>query len=345
MERIIAEYIWLDGYTPTANPRSKWKVLDRSIVSKIKDIPEWGFDGSSTEQAPGDKSDCILNPVAFYPDPIRGRPHVLTMCEVMLADGSPHQTNTRAALRQATEAYARREPLFGVEQEYTLLREGRIAGWPAAPGSYPQPQGKYYCGVGADNVAGRRLVEEHLKACLNAGLRYSGGNAEVLLGQWEYQIGPLGPVELGDQTWVARWLLARLGENHGLSVSLDPKPVEGDWNGTGGHINFSTKEMRSPGGIGAIERACGKLQDRHDDHIAVYGSGNDRRLTGLHETCGIDTFRWGVSDRGASIRIPLATARNGCGYLEDRRPAANMDPYVVCLALLETVLGNGFKAP
>lgn len=336
--RIIAEYIWIDGHLPTANPRSKWKTLE-SEVKSLADIPVWGFDGSSTRQAPGDKSDCALQPVAYFPDPIRGAPHVLVLCEVMNADGSVHKSNTRAKLRALAKRHARQEPLFGIEQEYTLLKDGRVAGWPAANDAFPKPQGEFYCAVGADNVAGRALVERHMKACLDAGLAYAGGNAEVLLGQWEYQIGAVGPLEVSDHLWVARWLMDRLGEEYGLTVSLEPKPVKGDWNGTGAHTNFSTKAMREPGGMKAIEAACKKLGKAHDAHIAVYGADNEQRLTGLHETCSIREFRYGVSDRGASIRIPLGTAKQGYGYLEDRRPAANMDPYRVCAALLKTVCG------
>jgi glutamine synthetase len=336
--KIIAEYVWIDGYAPTANTRSKWKVLDRP-VARLEDIPGWGFDGSSTRQAPGDKSDCALKPVAFYPDPIRGAPHILVLCEVMNADGSIHKSNTRAKLRKLAAKHATHEPLFGIEQEYTLLERGRVAGWPTAEGSFPRPQGEYYCAVGADNVAGRALVERHMRACIDAGLAYAGGNAEVLLGQWEYQIGAVGPLEVSDQLWIARWLMSRLGEEFGLTVTLAPKPVKGDWNGTGAHTNFSTKAMREPGGMKAIEEACKRLGKKHEKHIAAYGADNDQRLTGLHETCSIREFRYGVSDRGASIRIPLATAKEGRGYLEDRRPAANMDPYRVCAALLKTVCG------
>lgn len=334
--RIIAEYVWIDGRAPTPGLRSKAKVIN-GPVRGLADIPEWGFDGSSTRQAEGHKSDCALVPVAYVPDPVRGGMHVLVMCEVMHADGSVHPSNTRARLREIAARHAKHDPLFGIEQEYTLLVDGRPAGWPKK--GFPAPQGPYYCAVGAENVAARALVERHLDACMKAGIEICGVNAEVLLGQWEYQIGPVGALEVGDQLWLARWLMCRLGEDLGIEVSLAPKPVAGDWNGTGAHTNFSTKAMRAPGGLKAIEAACKKLGRRHDDHIRVYGADNDKRLTGLHETCDIKTFRYGVSDRGASIRIPLATAKQGRGYLEDRRPAANMDPYRVCAALLETVCG------
>ncbi|HVL87753.1 MAG TPA: glutamine synthetase GlnII [Candidatus Thermoplasmatota archaeon] len=333
---VQAEYIWMDGAAPTQKLRSKTKILEIDAVKSLKDLPEWGFDGSSTGQAPGDKSDCALKPVAFFRDPIRGSPNVLVMCEVMLADGTPHPSNTRAALRAVAEQAKSAEPWFGIEQEYTLFQGARPLGWPE--NGFPAPQFGYYCGVGADEVFGRKLVEAHTKACIEAGLAISGTNAEVMPAQWEFQIGPLGPLETSDQVWIARWLLYRLGEDFGIAATLYPKPVKGDWNGAGAHTNFSTKEMRAQGGMKQIEQACMALEAAHAKHIAEYGAHNEERLTGRHETAPITEFRWGVSDRGASIRIPLATVKNGCGYLEDRRPAANMDPYRVTRLLLETVV-------
>ncbi len=337
----MVEYVWLDGQKPTAQLRSKTKIINRP-VTKVKDIPEWGFDGSSTEQAEGKFSDCRLTPVFFMPDPIRGKPHVIAMCEVFEANGDVHPSNTRAHLRQLAEKYKKADAWFGIEQEYTLFKDGRPLGFPA--GGFPRPQGPYYCAVGVDNIMGRPLVEKHMKACIDAGIMISGINAEVMPGQWEFQVGPLGPLAVSDQLWLARWLLHRLGEEFGITVSLSPKPVLGDWNGAGAHTNFSTKSMRAPGGITAVKAACEKLKKRHHEHIAVYGAGNEVRLTGRHETANINEFRYGVLDRGASIRIPMTTTNAKSGYradrrLEDRRPAANMDPYQVTAALLKTVCG------
>ena len=336
MAKIRAEYIWIDGVSPTAGIRSKTKILDRPVQS-ISDVPVWAFDGSSTQQATGSHSDCILVPVMAVHDPIRGDEDMLVLCEVMDADGKPHPTNTRAGLRKLERMFADQEPWFGIEQEYTLFEDGRPLGFPQD--GYPGPQGPYYCGVGADNIFGRELVEAHLDACLKAGLTIAGINAEVMPGQWEFQVGPLGPLAVSDELWIARWLLRRLGEEFDITVSLSPKPMKGDWNGAGAHTNFSTKLMREDGGFFVIDAACKKLAERHAEHIAVYGAGNEERLTGKHETCSITQFRYGISDRGASIRIPLFTARNKKGYLEDRRPAANMDPYQVTARLLETVCG------
>lgn len=337
MTRIKAEYLWMDGHKPTSKLRSKTKVID-GPVTDLSQIPVWGFDGSSTLQAVGRTSDCMLQPVRFIPDPLREGDNILVLCEVLNADGTPHATNSRANLRQVAEKYSAHEAWFGIEQEYTFFKGRSPLGWP--DGGYPAPQGPFYCGVGADEVFGRPIVEEHMELCLRAGIMISGVNAEVMPGQWEFQIGPLGPLEIADEVWLARWLLYRLGEDFGVNAMLHPKPVAGDWNGAGAHTNFSIKKMREDGGWDHIIEACEKLGRRHEEHIKVYGAHNDERLTGYHETCSIHEFRYGVSDRGASIRIPMATANARKGYLEDRRPAANMDPYKVCAILLETVCGE-----
>jgi glutamine synthetase len=330
-----AEYIWIDGQEPTAKLRSKTK-----IVPDGEEPPIWGFDGSSTEQAPGSQSDCVLRPVMVRPDPIRGGDDVLVMCEVLNVDMTPHASNTRAELVEVAETYADHEPWFGMEQEYTFYKDGRPHGWPI--GGYPAPQGGYYCGIGADEIWGRDVVEAHTKACLDAGIAISGTNAEVMIGQWEFQVGPLGPVDIGDQLWLARWLLYRIAEDYDISAHLNPKPVEGDWNGAGMHTNFSTKEMRES--YDAVTSACEALGKRADEHIKNYGAGIERRLTGLHETAPWTEYKYGVSDRGASVRIPWQVDKEQKGYIEDRRPNANADPYVVTRLITDTVcsyLENG----
>tara|TARA_B100000427_G_scaffold186773_1_gene155316 strand:- start:6396 stop:7406 length:1011 start_codon:yes stop_codon:yes gene_type:complete len=332
--KIKAEYLWIDGYEPTANLRSKTKVLD-SAVNSPDELPLWGFDGSSTLQADGVDSDCMLKPVWICKDPLRGGNNILVMNEVCNPDGSPHKSNSRARLVEIAEKFKDHDTWFGIEQEYTLMDGKQPAGWPEK-GFPERPQGPYYCSVGWDDVAGRDMVEDHLDLCLEAGLEVSGVNAEVMLGQWEYQVGPLPALEVGDQLWVARWLLERIGEDYGYRVDLHPKPIKGDWNGSGAHINYSTASMRADGGLKIIEEACEKLGQNIDKHIAVYGAHNEERLTGLHETCSINEFRYGVSDRGASIRIPMGVHNDGKGYLEDRRPASNVDPYKACAALIET---------
>jgi glutamine synthetase len=328
-----AEYIWVDGTKPTAKLRSKTK-----IVADGDQLPIWGFDGSSTNQAPGDKSDCVLRPVFSCPDPIRGGHDVLVLAEVLYVDMTAHESNTRAACASVAEQFKAQEPLFGIEQEYTFFKDGRPFGFPAT--GFPSPQGGYYCGVGADEIFGRDIVEAHTEACMESGLLISGTNAEVMIGQWEFQIGPLGPLDVADQIWVARWLLYRIAEEFDVMATLDPKPVRGDWNGAGAHTNFSTRAMREEGGWDHIIAACEALGRKADVHIKSYGDRIEERLTGAHETQRYDQFSYGVSDRGASIRIPWQCEIDKKGYLEDRRPNANMDPYVVTRLLMETVCGD-----
>lgn len=334
MKKIRAEYIWIDGQKPTAKLRSKTKIVEGPI-KKVDQLPDWGFDGSSTSQAEGHFSDCQLKPVYMVQDPLHDEDDRLVLCEVLNADGSVHPSNKRARLRQLAEKFAAADVWFGIEQEYTLFDGIKPLGWPDR--GFPAPQGGYYCGVGSDEVFGRELVETHAAACIRAGLAIVGTNAEVMPAQWEFQIGTLGPVDMADQLWLARWLLYRIGEDFGVSATLHPKPIKGDWNGAGAHTNVSTVQTRGAGGLAAIEQMCEKLKKRHEEHIKVYGAFNEERLTGLHETCSIHQFRYGVSDRGASIRIPMATANAKQGYFEDRRPAANADPYEVCAMLVETI--------
>lgn len=336
-----AEYIWIDGAEPTQKLRSKTKILEDGAVP-----PVWGFDGSSTNQAAGENSDCVLNPVFTCPDPIRGGANKLVMCEVLLpGTNKPHPTNTRAPLAAVAKKYAKHDTWFGIEQEYTFFEGIKPLGWP--DNGFPAPQFGYYCGVGADEIFGREIVEAHSDACIAAGLSIAGTNAEVMPAQWEFQIGPLGPLAVGDQMWVARWLLYRIAEDFGVSATLNPKPIEGDWNGAGAHTNFSTVETREGENAWAyIEQACEALGAKWELHVRNYGHGIERRLTGRHETAPWNKFSWGVSNRAASIRIPWQVGVDRKGYIEDRRPNANMDPYVVTRLITDTVCSSfEAKAP
>jgi glutamine synthetase len=326
------EYIWLDGYKPTQMMRSKTLVVS-DFSGKLEDAPIWSFDGSSTMQADGSSSDCLLKPVFICQDPQRKHGY-LVMTEVLNPDGSPHSSNGRATIDDDDSDF-----WFGFEQEYVLwdLNHHTPLGFPA-PGYYPPPQGPFYCSVGAEYNIGRNMVEEHLDACIEAGLNIEGINAEVMKGQWEYQIFAKGAKAAGDQTWVARYLAERVGEKYGVRINLHPKPVEGDWNGSGMHANFSNGEMREIGGKELFTAICEEFGKYITDHISVYGADNDKRLTGRHETQSIDKFSYGISDRGASIRIPISTIENNWkGRLEDRRPASNADPYKVAARIVKTV--------
>ncbi|MBL7740445.1 MAG: glutamine synthetase beta-grasp domain-containing protein [Chitinophagaceae bacterium] len=326
------EYIWLDGYKPTQSLRSKTKI-EKEFSGKLADLPMWSFDGSSTEQAPGGSSDCLLKPVFFVPDPQRKNGY-LVMCEVLSADGTPHESNGRAHIDDDDNDF-----WFGFEQEYFLWNNqtNKPLGFPA--GGFPAPQGPYYCSVGAANAYGRHIVEEHLDACLEAGLNVEGINAEVAAGQWEFQIFSKGAKEAGDQIWIARYLLERIGEKYGVSVNWHCKPLGAlDWNGSGMHANFSNSLLRNAGSKAIFDKVCEAFRPLVKEHIEVYGADNHLRLTGKHETASIHDFSYGVSDRGASIRIPVMVPAKGWkGYLEDRRPNSAADPYKVAGRIIKTV--------
>eukprot|EP00933_Yihiella_yeosuensis_P071504 TRINITY_DN7970_c0_g2_i1.p1 TRINITY_DN7970_c0_g2~~TRINITY_DN7970_c0_g2_i1.p1 ORF type:complete len:883 (-),score=189.94 TRINITY_DN7970_c0_g2_i1:200-2848(-) len=336
---IMVEYVWLGGDETTGgfDIRSKSRTLDRRPTS-VSQLPVWNFDGSSTNQAPGDNSEVLLKPAAMWPDPFRGGQNIVVLCECMDPRMNPIATNTRNHCARVMAAAMAHEPWFGIEQEYTLFEKDGVTplGWPV--GGEPKPQGPYYCSAGYDVSYGRNVMETHYRVCLAAGIKISGTNAEVMPGQWEYQVGPCVGISSGDEMWISRYFLIRVCELLEVNVSFDPKPIPGDWNGAGCHTNVSTKSMRKPGGYKDIIKAIEKLGPKHMEHIQVYGEGNNRRLTGRHETASMDNFSYGVANRGASVRIPRSAEADGCGYFEDRRPASNMDPYLVTGKIVQTCL-------
>lgn len=341
--KVKLEYIWVDGYKPEPNLRSKTKVVDhnQSDDFSLEDCPMWSYDGSSTKQADGKSSDCLLKPVRIVKDVDRTTdtiPAFLVLCEVLNPDGSPHKTNKRRLVNAKYVYHNQSDDFwFGFEQEYTLVTDdGRPLGFPMS--GYPAPQGMYYCSVGHGNLTGRDIVEEHLNICLGGDIDITGVNAEVMLGQWEYQVLGKGSKRAADDLWITRYLLHRVCEKYGVTVQFHPKPVLGDWNGSGLHTNFSNKRLREVGGEEYVNDICDAMSKEHSSYMKVYGSSNELRLTGNHETQHIDKFTYGVSDRGASIRIPIALTTNGWkGYLEDRRPASNADPYQIVDKIVDTI--------
>ena len=331
MAKTKLEYIWLDGGAPTQSLRGKTRVAN-DFGGTLEECPMWNFDGSSTEQAEGNASDCLLKPVALFPDPCR-KNSFLVMTEVLNADGTRHASNGRATIEDDDDDF-----WFGFEQEYFLWDPltDRPPGFPA--GGYPNPQGPYYCSVGAKNAYGRQIVEEHLDACLEAGINVEGINGEVAPGQWEFQVFAKGAKQAGDEIWIARYILERAAEKYGMAIDWHPKPLGAtDWNGSGMHANFSNGVMRTCGDEATFVKICEAFGEQIPRHIGVYGADNDQRLTGLHETQAIDKFSYGKFDRGASIRIPVNTIEDGWkGRLEDRRPASNADPYKVAASIIKT---------
>ena len=344
--KILLEYIWIDANN---NPRFKTKIITRDLFNP-KALPDWNFDGSSTGQAEGRDSDVLIRPRSLYPNPfISYIESYLVMCDCWNKDGTPHLTNTRVKLVETYSQCEEQEPIFGIEQEYILFERTNSCNSTPLPykwSNYENPgmggQGPYYCSVGGGVSLGREISSTHLEMCLKAGLEMCGTNGEVMASQWEYQIGPLPPVELSDQLWVSRYILHRVSEQFGCVVSLHPKPYKGDWNGSGAHTNFSTKAMREHDGIEEIKIGCKKLSRTHLDHMSVYGKYNEERMSGLHETSSMDKFTWAISNRGCSVRIPLNVVNDNCGYLEDRRPGSNADPYLVCEKICSTICLNNY---
>merc|ERR1711865_586042 len=266
---------------------------------------------------------------ALFEDPFRGFPHVMVLTDAYNAwDDQPAIGNTRAACAEIHEKYKKLDAWYGIEQEYTLMKTAKVGEKSTIPygfnadDSEPAPQGPYYCGAGTGCAIGRPVSDEHLAKCLAAGVKITGTNAEVMPGQWEYQIGPCRGVEIGDHMAMSRYIMLRITEYHNCVCSFEPKPMDGDWNGAGG--------------MAVITKVCEAFGPVRDEHIAEYGGGNEKRLTGQHETCSIKDFKFGVADRSASIRIPRSAAKSGKGYMEDRRPATNCDPYRVATRIMKT---------
>ena len=350
---VVLEYIWLDG---NYNLRSKTKIMNiennHNKDELLSILPIWNYDGSSTGQASGNDSEIIIQPKAIYVDPFRENSSkcisYLVLCDTYKKDPLnssvfiPHETNTRVKAVEIFNKYKDDEPMFGIEQEFFLADKEDIPIFKNLVSqnyndSIWEPQGNYYCGVGGKNIIGRDFMERCMMYCLIAELNITGMNAEVAPGQWEFQVCAKG-IDAADQLYILRYILLRTAEMYGWTINLHPKPVEGDWNGSGCHVNFSTKNMRNDNGIEYINSAIEKLSKKHDEHMIIYGCNNNLRMTGLHETADYHTFSSGVANRGASIRIPNSTFIDKRGYFEDRRPGSNMDPYLVTSKLLETSL-------
>jgi len=340
-DKILAEYVWVDA---KGECRSKTRTLPVARGESVDKLPRWNFDGSSTDQAPGDDSEVILRPCRIFKDPFRPRDdgvsNILVMCDTYTPAGEALPSNTRAFAAAAFDGKEDEEVWFGLEQEFTLFNLDQVTplGWPK--GGVPnRPQGPYYCSAGPENSFGRAVTDAMYRCCLYAGIEISGTNGEVMPGQQEYQVGPCVGIDAGDQLFMSRYILQRVCEEFQVYCTLHPKPiVEGDWNGAGMHTNVSTKTMREAGGIEAIKQAIYKLGAKHDEHIAIYGEGNELRLTGAFETASIESFSYGVANRGASVRIGRDTEAEGCGYFEDRRPSSNADPYLVTGKIMSTIM-------
>jgi glutamine synthetase len=319
--KILCEYIWIGG---KGEIRSKTRIIDNNGKCIF---PVWNFDASSTGQAESNgNTEGILIPVKSYKNPLRkinNCDDYLVLCETYDVDGTPLDTNNRHKALNIFDFKLEEEPWYGLEQEYFIGLSCDIIN-----------AFNHYCGVSRDKLE-REIAEKHMEMCLEAGIKISGINSEVALNQWEFQVGPCVGIDAADQLIVARYLLERIAEKYDVSVSFSPKPCE-TANGSGCHTNFSTKKMRNENGIEEIYKVIDKLEQKHEEHISIYGEENELRLTGQHETASYKKFSWGKGTRNTSVRIPNQVVKDGCGYFEDRRPAANMDPYLVTSKIFKT---------
>ena len=224
-----------------------------------------------------------------------------------------------------------------MEQEFFLFsnKTKLPVGFPS--NGYPKAHGEYYCSIGGNNAYGRDFFIEAENNCLKAGLSITEKNLEVTCGQMEIQIKAEG-INAADQLVILRYILGRTSELYQSYIDLSTKPIKGDWNGSGCHFNFSTKQMREENGYKYIQKSISNLSDNHCNDILLYGEGNKERLTGKHETSSIKKFTYGIADRSASVRIPSTTFKNNKGYFEDRRPSSCCDPYIVSKILLQSCL-------
>ena len=340
---ILVEYVWLTGNSG-CEMRSKYRIIQNENQSTI-----WNYDGSSTGQATTENSEILLYPVCKFVNPFIAKSFIY-LCDTYQRDTSGHiiptASNARASLKiRSITSQEQHKPWFGIEQEYFIMANKGTHYSNTLPFlnvnvtvTDLNSQGQYYCAVGSQNIMYRELVEEHMRLCLLAGIKISGANAEVAPNQWEFQVGPCETVEVGDHLWIARYILVRLAEKYSVNIDFNPKPIDGDWNGSGLHTNFSDIATRSLCGIEKIHEYIEKLAMTHSEHINVYGT-NTKRLTGKHETSSVDVFTSGTGSRNTSVRIPNDVASEKRGYFEDRRPASDADPYLVCSAIITTLYG------
>jgi len=339
--KVLATYIWIDSTQEQL--RQKTATLD-SFPSDVSELKIWNFDGSSTGQASGNYSDVLLRPVAFFRDPFRRGNHILVFCECLREDGNPHPNDARRPLAQTIESCQEKDPLFVLEQQYTMLDlKHRPLGWPQ-PSGFPSATGDSYCGIGADRSFGRDIAEAHISACLFAGVKIEGMRGGLMPGQWAFRIGPGSGVEVADHLWVARFILHQVAEQFGVVISIHPNPVA-KISTSFLPVYLATKEIREEKGLKAAEEAAKRLRETHESYQEIFRREQGREFSiefsrelsrDFSRDLSRDFSRADLDPRDL-VRAREVPESWGSKYLEDGRPASNCDPYVLIQKIAETV--------
>jgi glutamine synthetase len=329
------EYVWIDG---DGGLRSKTRIIDKDIkYLLVSDIPRWSFDGSSTNQTHSDgNTEIVLKPCKLYKNPFREINteiiHLLVLCDTSdICCNSPMSSSTREDAKRIFDSIKEKECWFGLEQEFFIFSKTNM---------YEEINNlsvtkKHYCGIEVDEID-RKIMETHLNYCLEAGIKICGINAEVCEHQWEYQIGPCLGIDGADDLIMSRYILENIANKYNKIINYNPK-VRLDMNGSGCHVNFSTKTMREENGYIEVLNCIDKLEKHHNTYIEKCGKNNRNRLTGKNETSSYDRFTYGIGTRNTSIRIGNETYEEKKGYFEDRRPGSNIDPYLVTSSLCKDI--------
>nr|CAH7745052.1 unnamed protein product [Callosobruchus chinensis] len=318
--KVQLTYLWIDH--TGENLRSKTRTLDFS-PSTYKEVPIWNFNGFHTMKAPKEKSDYYLVPVSLYNDPIRRGANKIVLCETFDADEKPCKTNHRQKCVEALNKVCDHEVYIGFEQDYYIMgSDGRPFGWP--PMGEPISDRQYYASM--CTVIGREITECIYRALLYAGVNVYSDCAEPAPSQWELKTNGERGVKPADDMWFSRWLMQRIAEDFGLCISFQPF-VSPRWSKSGLHVTYSTKKMRDNDGMKYIQETIKKLEKCHTEMLKIYKS-----------TYLGDKFTSGIGDRTASVRIPKIVADKKKGFIEDRRPAGNADPYKIMEALIKACI-------